>query len=166
MIGDGVGIRRGRGVNAVEPRVFAHGMARRRHSDEDGDLEHLDADFVGSGGYYGGVSGRYGGLDIGRWCRRTEEAGSIDNFVDTVRKCGMAGFRWCGRLRNGGVRCIGQDGNSVVVESSSSGTLTVAIFAFDKDRLGAEWHDRIPFFATWDEPSICYLWFCAETLSF
>ena len=129
---DGVNIRSGWGANAVEPRVFAHGVAQGRHSDEDGYLKHLDADFVGPSWCW------WGGLDIGDWGiygRSAGEAMRIYKFMETVGK----GFRCKRSRRRRSFRCIGKYGNSVVGNSSCSWTLTVAIFTFDKDGLGTEW---------------------------
>ena len=131
MIGDGVDIRSGWGANAVEPRVFAHGVTGGRHGDEDGYLEHLDADFVGAGRRW------WGRLDIGDWgiySRSAGEATAIDKFMETVGK----GFRCKRSRRRGCFRCIGKYGNSVVCNSTCSWTLAVTIFTFDKDGLGTE----------------------------
>jgi hypothetical protein len=54
-------------TNAIEGGVFADNTVWGGHGDEDGDLEHLDADFVGAGGW---------GQGIDVWfCRRRRRRG-------------------------------------------------------------------------------------------
>ena len=77
-------------------------------------------------------------MDVGGWgiySRRTGVATAIDKLVEPVGK----GFRCRRSGSNGCLRRIGKYGDSVIVDPRCSGTLTVAIFAFDKDGLGAEW---------------------------